>query len=108
MLRRSILSVAATCALLAGCAEQKPETVEPTSPKATMAPTDSASKNVSANADMAAVLGAPQGSSVCRNYQRKLGTLTAAQASGSHGAQTAAQVEGQVEALKAMIKDACE
>ena len=105
MLRRSILSVAATCALLAGCAEQKPEAVEPTAPNLSLAPTDSASKNVSANADMAAVLGAPQGSSVCRNYQRKLGTLVAAQA-GAQGAK-GQEVRAQVEAMKAIIKDAC-
>ena len=108
MLRRSILSVVAACALLAGCGEQKPEAVEPTAPNVALAPTDSASKNVSANADMSAVLGAPQGSSVCRNYQRKLGKLVSAQASGQHGAQSAQQVKAQVDALKAMIKDACD
>ncbi len=106
MLRRSILSVAA-CALLAGCAEQQPEAVvEPVAQKTGMTPTDSVSKNVSANADMAAVLGAPQGSSVCRNYQRKLGTLVSGQASGQDAAK-GQQIKAQVEALKAIIKDAC-
>jgi hypothetical protein len=108
MPRVSVLSVLATCALLAACSEKPEAAVEPVAPKAAMVPTDSASLSVSSSADMAAVLGAPQGSSVCRNYKRKLGTLVSAQASGSHGAQTAAQVKAQVEALKAMIADACD
>ena len=108
MPRLSALSALVACAILAGCGEKPEAAVEPAAPNAALVPTDSASKNVSANADMAAVLGAPQGSSVCRNYQRKLGKLASAQASGQHGAQSAQQVKAQVEALRAMIKDACD
>ena len=107
MLRLSVLPALAACALLAGCAEKPEAAVEPVAPNAALAPSDSASKSVSANADMAAVLGAPQGSSVCRNYQRKLGTLVSAQAGGQRGAQSAEQIKGQIDALKAIIKDAC-
>ena len=107
MLRFSVLPALAACALLAGCAEKPEAAVEPVAPNAALVPTDSASKNVSANADMAAVLGAPQGSSVCRNYQRKLGALSAGQANGQRGAQSPEQIKAQIDALKAIIKDAC-
>ena len=106
MLRFSVIPALAACALLAGCAEKPEAAVEPVAPNAALVPTDSASKNVTANADMAAVLGAPQGSSVCRNYQRKLGTLVSAQAK-AQGGQNAQQMKGQIDALKAIIQDAC-
>jgi hypothetical protein len=104
--RASLLATVALAALAACAGPDHEEVVEPTTaPNTALAPTDSASKSVSADASVAAVLGVPQGSSVCRNYQRKLGTLASAQA-GAQGAK-GQEIKAQVDALKAIIKDAC-